>query len=63
MQKLIRLILKSGFDDFIKGDRGSFARTSGSYAIIISHLDEENKTKLKLPSGAKKTVTSSARQC
>jgi large subunit ribosomal protein L8e len=43
------------------GDRGSFARTSGSYAIIVSHSDEENKTKLKLPSGAKKTVTSSAR--
>jgi len=43
------------------GDRGSFARTSGSYAIIVSHSDEDNKTKLKLPSGAKKTVTSSAR--
>ena len=43
------------------GDRGSFARTSGSYAIIVSHSDEDNKTKLKLPSGAKKTVTSSSR--
>jgi large subunit ribosomal protein L8e len=43
------------------GDRGAFARTSGSYAIIVSHSDEENKTKLKLPSGAKKTVTSNAR--
>jgi len=43
------------------GDRGSFARTSGSYAIIVSHSDEDNKTKLKLPSGSKKTVTSSAR--
>jgi len=43
------------------GDRGSFARTSGSYAIIVSHSDEDNKTKLKLPSGAKKTVTSNAR--
>ena len=43
------------------GDRGSFARTGGSYAIIVSHSDEDNKTKLKLPSGAKKTITSDAR--
>ena len=43
------------------GDRGSFAKTSGSYAIIVSHSDEDQKTKLKLPSGAKKTVTSNAR--
>ncbi len=41
-------------------DRGSFARASGTYAIIISHSDEDNKTKLKLPSGSKKTVTSNA---
>ena len=40
------------------GDRGSFARTSGTYAIIVSHSDEDNKTKLKLPSDSKKTVTS-----
>ena len=43
------------------GDRGSFARTSGTYAIIVSHSEEDHKTKLKLPSGAKKTVTSNAR--
>ena len=43
------------------GDRGSFARTSGTYAIIVSHSDEDHKTKLKLPSGSKKTVTSDAR--
>ena len=43
------------------GDRGAFARTSGTYAIIVSHSEEDHKTKLKLPSGAKKTVTSSAR--
>jgi len=44
-----------------KGDRGSFARTGGSYAIIVSHSDDDNKTKLKLPSGSKKTITSDAR--
>jgi large subunit ribosomal protein L8e len=31
-----------------QGDRGVFARTSGSYAVIISHSDDDNKTKIKL---------------
>ena len=43
------------------GDRGSFAKTSGSYAIIVSQSEEDNKTKIKLPSGVKKTVSGSAR--
>ena len=43
------------------GDWGAFAKASGTYAIIISHSDEDNKTKLKLPSGAKKTVSSMSR--
>lgn len=43
------------------GDRGSFAKTSGSFAIIVSHSDEEHKTKIKLPSGQKKTITGDAR--
>jgi len=43
------------------GDRGVFARTSGTYAIIISHSDEDNKTKIKLPSGIKKIVNSDSR--
>ena len=37
-----------------QGDRGAFAKTSGSYAIIVSQSEEDNKTKLKLPSGVKK---------
>ena len=44
-----------------QGDRGAFAKTSGSYAIIVSQSEEDNKTKLKLPSGVKKTVCGSAR--
>ena len=44
-----------------QGDRGAFAKTSGSYAIIVSQSEEDNKTKLKLPSGVKKTVSGSAR--
>jgi len=43
------------------GDRGCFARGSGNYATIISHNPDEGKTKLRLPSGAKKTVLSSCR--
>ena len=43
------------------GDRGALARTSGNYATIIGHSAEDNKTRLRLPSGAKKTVSGSAR--
>eukprot|EP01102_Stenamoeba_stenopodia_P003187 TRINITY_DN13124_c0_g1_i1.p2 TRINITY_DN13124_c0_g1~~TRINITY_DN13124_c0_g1_i1.p2 ORF type:complete len:256 (-),score=42.33 TRINITY_DN13124_c0_g1_i1:112-879(-) len=42
------------------GDRGVFARTSGNYATIIGHSDD-GKTRIKLPSGAKKVVSSGAR--
>ncbi len=38
-------------------DRGVFERTSCTYAIIVSHSDEDHKTKLQLPSGSKKTKT------
>ena len=38
-------------------DRGAFERTSGTYAIIVSHSDEDHKTKLQFPSGSKKTKT------
>jgi len=43
------------------GDRGTFARCSGNYATIVSHNVDENTTKIKLPSGAKKSVSSTAR--
>jgi large subunit ribosomal protein L8e len=43
------------------GDRGSLARTSGNYATIIGHDLEANKTRIRLPSGAKKTVSGNAR--
>jgi len=41
-----------------KGDRGKVARSSGNYATIVSHNVDAQKTKVKLPSGAKKTVSS-----
>jgi large subunit ribosomal protein L8e len=43
------------------GDRGCFAKASGTYAIIVSHADEDNRTKIKLPSGVKKTISSDSR--
>jgi len=43
------------------GDRGSFARCSGNYATIISHNDDQTRTKVRLPSGAKKTIPSASR--
>jgi large subunit ribosomal protein L8e len=43
------------------GDRGTLARTSGNYATIIGHSPDENKTRIRLPSGAKMTVSGSAR--
>ncbi|KAL7005914.1 60S ribosomal protein L2 [Cystobasidiomycetes sp. EMM_F5] len=43
------------------GDRGSLARTSGNYATVVGHDVDTGKTRLKLPSGAKKIVMSNAR--
>ncbi len=42
------------------GDCGTLARSSGDYVTIISHGDDD-KTRLRLPSGAKKTVPSGCR--
>ncbi|GAB6018932.1 60S ribosomal protein L8 [Chamberlinius hualienensis] len=43
------------------GDRGALARASGNYATVISHNPETRKTRVKLPSGAKKVVPSGNR--
>lgn len=43
------------------GDRGALGRTSGNYVTVIGHNPDEGKTRIKLPSGAKKVVSSSAR--
>lgn len=42
------------------GDRGTIARTSGNFVTIVSH-SEDGKTRIKLPSGAKKVVPSDSR--
>ncbi|XP_015910094.1 large ribosomal subunit protein uL2 [Parasteatoda tepidariorum] len=43
------------------GDRGRLARGSGNYATVISHNPDAKKTRVKLPSGAKKILPSSNR--
>ena len=43
------------------GDRGALGRTSGNYVTVIGHNPDEGKTRVKLPSGAKKVVKSNAR--
>jgi large subunit ribosomal protein L8e len=43
------------------GDRGTLGRTSGNYITVIGHNPDEGKTRVKLPSGAKKVIPSGAR--
>ncbi|KAF4764319.1 hypothetical protein HAV15_000789 [Penicillium sp. str.  len=43
------------------GDRGSLGRTSGNYVTVIGHNPEDGKTRVKLPSGAKKVIKNTAR--
>lgn len=43
------------------GDRGTLGRTSGNYVSIIGQNPDEGKTRIKLPSGAKKVVLSQSR--
>jgi len=43
------------------GDRGSFARASGTSAVIIGHADDGKKTRVRLPSGTRKTIPGSCR--
>ena len=38
------------------GDRGSFARASGTSAVIIGHTEDGRKTRLRLPSGCRRTI-------
>jgi len=42
-------------------DRGALGRTSGNYVTVIGHNFDDGKTRVKLPSGAKKVLPSNAR--
>lgn len=43
------------------GDRGTFARCSGNYITVVGHNEDTGRTKVRLPSGSKKTVSSDCR--
>ncbi|XP_053205042.1 60S ribosomal protein L8 [Panonychus citri] len=43
------------------GDRGKLARASGNYATVIAQNADSKKTRIKLPSGAKKVIPATNR--
>ncbi|KAJ2161915.1 60S ribosomal protein L2 [Coemansia sp. RSA 552] len=43
------------------GDRGTLARTSGNYATVIGQNLDEGITRVRLPSGSKKTLKATCR--
>jgi large subunit ribosomal protein L8e len=43
------------------GDRGCFSRSTGAYATIIGHSEDGVKTRVRLPSGARKTLSGECR--
>ncbi|GMH35581.1 hypothetical protein BSKO_03449 [Bryopsis sp. KO-2023] len=43
------------------GDRGSLARASGDYGLIVAHNQEAGISRIKLPSGSKKIISSRCR--
>lgn len=44
-----------------RGDQGQYARASGTFATIISQSEDGLRTRIKLPSGVRKTVDAQAR--
>lgn len=42
------------------GDRGTLARCSGDYVIVVAHNPDSGITRIKLPSGAKKVSSRSS---
>ena len=43
------------------GDKGDLARASGCYAIIVGHSEDGTRTRVKLPSGSRKTLSGDSR--
>ena len=44
-----------------QGDRGSVARASGCSAIVIGHSEDGKKTRVRLPSGVRRTIQGTCR--
>jgi len=47
--------------EYRNGDKGEFARSSGTFATVIAQSEDGKKTRVKLPSGIRKTIDSRAR--
>merc|ERR1712216_744304 len=43
------------------GDRSTFARASGNYAVIVTHNKDEGLTRVRLPSGVRRVLKSDVR--
>uniref|UniRef100_A0A7S3IM92 60S ribosomal protein L8 n=1 Tax=Strombidium inclinatum TaxID=197538 RepID=A0A7S3IM92_9SPIT len=43
------------------GDRGSFGRASGCSSVVIGHTEDGRKTRVRLPSGTRKTIPGACR--
>merc|ERR1712151_378497 len=43
------------------GDRANIAKTSGTSCIVVGHSEDGKKSRVRLPSGARKTVRSPCR--
>ena len=43
------------------GDNGQFARASGTFSLIIGHSEDGLKTRIKMPSGIKRTIKGDSR--
>merc|ERR1712118_471952 len=43
------------------GDRGKISRASGTYCTVVTQFEDNNATKVRLPSGSKKTIPANCR--
>merc|ERR1712094_27703 len=43
------------------GDRGKISKCSGDYAVIITQDEDKGTTRIRLPSGSKKTLNNQCR--
>merc|ERR1719359_490158 len=43
------------------GDRGRLARASGTSCIIVGHSEDGKRSRVRLPSGSRKTIPSTSR--
>lgn len=41
-----------------QGDRGSYSKAGGTSVTVVSHNEDTGKTRVRLPSGMKKTLPS-----